>query len=284
MRLVSCHLPVFTLREMLGVPEADRGKFVRWIHFLEMAKQIALEQATRPAGEMTPEMLGFIALFKSNVAEMFHYGRAMMKLRRAEPQDNLLTAIARAQVDGEILPDTYLDSFWPLIVFAGNDTTRNSLSGAMRLFTENPDQKARLMGDASLLPNAVHEITRLVSPVIYMPRTTTADVEVAGQRTAEGEKVVMYYGAANREAAIFPDSDRFDIARPNAERNIAFGHGPHICIGRLAAQLQLEESYPQIFRRFPDMRWSGDLEIVPNNFVHAIRRLEVEFTPERKAA
>lgn len=280
----ASHLPVFTLCEMLGVPEEDRGKFVRWIHFLELAQQIALEQATKPAAGMTPELLGFIALFNSNVQEMFDYGREMLLKRRAEPQDDLLTAIARAEIDGELLPDTYLDGSWLLIVFAGNDTTRNTLSGAMRLFTENPDQKARLMAEPALLSNAVHEITRLISPVIYMRRTATRDVEVAGQRIAEGEKVIMYYGAANRDATVFPDPDRFDIARANAERNIAFGYGPHICIGRLAAQLQLEESYRQIFQRFPDMRWSGDCDIAPNNFVHAIRRLEVEFTPERKAA
>jgi cytochrome P450 len=154
----------------------------------------------------------------------------------------------------------------------------------MKLFTENPEQKALLQGDGSLLTNAVHEITRMVSPVIYMRRTATTDVELHGQRIAEGEKVIMYYGAANRDAAMFPDPDRFDICRDNAEKNIAFGYGPHICIGRMTAQLQLEEAYRQIFRRFPDIRWSGDIDIAPNNFVHAVRRLEVEFTPERSAA
>lgn len=277
------HLPVFTLCEMLGVPEADRDKFIHWIQFLELAQQIALEQATKPAAEMTAETLRLIALFNANVQEMFAYGREMLLKRRAEPQDDLLSALARAEVDGELLPDTYLDGSWLLIVFAGNDTTRNSLSGAMRLFTENPDQKARLMAEPALLPNAVHEITRLVSPVIYMRRTATEDAEIAGQRIAAGEKVIMYYGAANRDEEVFPDPDRFDIARPNADRNIAFGYGPHICIGRLAAQLQLEESYRRIFARFPDMRWSGDCDIAPNNFVHAIRRLEVEFTPGRAA-
>ncbi|MGJ3628625.1 cytochrome P450 [Sphingomonas sp. MMS24-JH45] len=92
---------------------------------------------------------------------------------------------------------------------------------------------------------------------------------------AEGEKAIMYYGAANRDPAMFPDPDRFDI-RANAEKNIAFGHGPHICIGRMTAQLQLEEAYRQIFARFPDIRWTGEMDIAPNNFVHAVRRLEVE--------
>ena len=100
-------------------------------------------------------------------------------------------------------------------------------------------------------------------------------MEVAGQRIAEGEKVVMWYGAANHDPAVFPEPERFDIARANAERNIAFGHGPHICIGRLAAQMQLEESYRQIFARFPDIRWTGEIDLAPNNFVHGIRRLGV---------
>lgn len=279
-------LPIFTLCEMLGVPVEDRERFINWIHFLEMAQQIAMEQIDQLAGlsEPNPQIAAFIELFNKNVAEMFEYGRDMLAKRRRDPQADLMSAIANAEVEGEKLPGEYLDGAWLLIVFAGNDTTRNSLSGAMKLFTENPEQKALLQADGSLLTNAVHEITRMVSPVIYMRRTATADVEVHGQKIAEGEKVIMYYGAANRDPAMFPDPDRFDITRANAEKNIAFGHGPHICIGRMTAQLQLEEAYRQIFHRFPDIRWSGDMDIAPNNFVHAIKRLEVEFTPERKAA
>ncbi len=278
-------LPIFTLCEMLGVPVEDRERFINWIHFLEMAQQIAMEQIDQLAGlsEPNPQIAAFIELFNRNVAEMFEYGRDMLAKRRKDPQPDLMSAIANAEVEGEKLPGEYLDGAWLLIVFAGNDTTRNSLSGAMKLFTENPEQRALLNADGGLLTNAVHEITRMVSPVIYMRRTATADVEVHGQRIAEGEKVIMYYGAANRDPAMFPDPDRFDIRRANAEKNIAFGHGPHICIGRMTAQLQLEEAYRQIFQRFPDIRWSGDMDIAPNNFVHAIKRLEVEFTPERKA-
>ena len=279
-------LPIFTLCEMLGVPVADREKFISWVHFLEMAQQIAMEQAEQLAGlsEPNPQIAAFIELFNKNVAEMFEYGRDMLAKRRADPQADLMSAIANAQVEGETLPGEYLDGAWLLIVFAGNDTTRNSLSGAMKLFTENPEQAAALQADGALLTNAVHEITRVVSPVIYMRRTATKDVEVHGQRIAEGEKVIMYYGAANRDPAMFPDPDAFDIRRVNAEKNIAFGHGPHICIGRMTAQLQLEEAYRQIFARFPDIRWTGEIDIAPNNFVHAVRRLEVAFTPERRAA
>jgi cytochrome P450 len=178
-----------------------------------------------------------------------------------------------------LLSDEYLDGSWLLIVFAGNDTTRNTLSGTMKLLTEFPDQKARLIADPSLMGGAVNEFIRMVSPVIYMRRTATRDAEIAGQAVREGEKVVMYYGAANRDEAVFDNPDQLDITRPNADKHIAFGYGPHVCIGKRVAQIQLEEAYRQILGRFPDIRWTGEIDIAPNNFVHAISKLEVEFTP-----
>lgn len=275
------HIPLFTLCEMLGIPEGDREPFLRWIHFLEMAQQVAAEQADKADAEMTPDVLAFIELFNRNVEEMFAYGRDMLRRRRADPRPDLMSAIANARVDGELLPDEYLDGSWLLIVFAGNDTTRNTLSGGLKLFTEWPAERERLVGDSALLPNAVHEITRMVSPVIHMRRTATVETEVAGQPIAAGEKVVMWYGAANHDPDVFAEPERFDIGRPNADRNVAFGHGPHICIGRMTAQIQLEESYRQIFRRLPAIRWTGDIDIAPNNFVHGIRRLGVRLAPDR---
>ena len=107
---------------------------------------------------------------------------------------------------------------------------------------------------------------------------------IPSQTIAEGEKVIMYYGAANRDAEVFANPDQLIVDRPNADKHIAFGYGPHTCIGKRVAQIQLEEAYRQILARFPDMRWNGDIDIAPNNFVHAIRKLGVSFSPERKAA
>ncbi len=279
----SSVLPLFTLCEILGVPEPDRPKFLTWMHYLEEAQNMAARSATEG---MTPtlELMQFIADFNSNVEEMFEYGRHMLHKRRADPQQDLLTAIARAQVDGDLLSDEYLDGSWLLIVFAGNDTTRNTLSGSMKLLTEFPDERAKLIANPALMPGAVNEFIRMVSPVIYMRRTATCDTELNGQKIAEGEKVIMYYGAANRDGAVFADPDRLDVTRVNADKHIAFGYGPHTCIGKRVAQIQLEEAYRQILARFPDMRWTGEIDIAPNNFVHAIRKLDVSFTPERKAA
>jgi len=275
----SARLPLFTLCEILGVPEEDRPKFLTWMHFLEMAQNMAGDQEGGPVAP-TLELMQFIADFNANIEEMFEYGRTMLHKRRLDPQQDLMSAIARAQVDGELLSDEFLDGSWLLIVFAGNDTTRNTLSGAMRLLSEAPDQHARLIAEPALLANAANEFIRLVSPVIYMRRTATRDAEIAGQTIAEGEKVIMYFGAANRDSAVFSDADRLDVARANADKHLAFGYGPHVCIGKRVAQIQLEEAYRQILGRFPDMRWTGDIDIAPNNFVHAIRRLGVSFTPE----
>lgn len=273
----SSRLPLFTLCEILGVPPEDRPKFLKWMHYLELAQNMATEQANLQAGP-TLELMQFIQDFNDNVEEMFDYGRRMLHKRRQDPQPDLMSAIARAQLEGDFLSDEYLDGSWLLIVFAGNDTTRNTLSGSVKLVTEHPDQRARLLADDGLLPNAVNEFIRLVSPVIYMRRTATKDTEVAGQRILEGQKVIMYYGAANRDEAVFEDPDRLDVGRANAGAHIAFGYGPHVCIGKRVAQLQLEETWRQLLTRYPDIRWTGDIDIAPNNFVHAIRRLGVTFS------
>jgi len=273
----SARLPLFTLCEILGVPESDRPRFLKWMHYLEMAQNFAADQATKT---LTPsiELMQFVADFNSNVEEMFDYGRHMLHKRRDDPQSDLMTAIARAQVDGALLSDEYLDGSWLLIVFAGNDTTRNTLSGAMKLLTEFPDQKAKLAANPDLLPNAANEFIRMVSPVIYMRRTALQDADIADQKIAAGEKVIMFYGAANRDAAVFDNPDVLDVARSNADKHIAFGYGPHVCLGKRVAQIQLEEAYRQILARLPDISWTGEIDIAPNNFVHAIRKLGVRYS------
>ena len=167
-------------------------------------------------------------------------------------------------------------------MFAGNDTTRNTISGSVKLMTEFPDQKARLAADRALLPNAVNEFIRMVSPVIYMRRTATKDVEIGGQLISEGEKVAMYYGAANRDPSVFADPDRLDITRENADKHLAFGFGPHVCIGKRVAQMQLEAVWEQFLTRLPDLKYAGGIDVAPNNFVFAIRKLPVTFTPAAK--
>ncbi len=280
---LSSQLPLFTLCEILGVPPADRPKFLRWMHFLEGANNAAAEQS---AGQLqvTPDLMKMMSEFQGAIGEMFAYGRDMLHKRRADPKEDLMSAIARAQLDGELLSDEYLDGSWLLIVFAGNDTTRNTISGSMKLLTEFPDQKAKLIAKPDLMGGAANEFIRMISPVIYMRRTATKDAEIGGQKIGEGEKIAMLYGAANRDPAVFDNPDQLDIERANAEKHIAFGFGPHVCVGKQVAKMQLEAVYTQLLKRFPDMRYAGGIDIAPNNFVFAIRKLPVVFTPQRKAA
>ncbi len=266
----SAELPLFTLCEILGVPEADRPRLVHWMHFLEMAQYQAQQEGLGNISE--DQILTFI----SEVQAMFDYGRDLLAKRRSDPQEDLLSAIANVEIDGELLSPEYLDGSWLLIVFAGNDTTRNSLSGTMKLLTQNPDARAALLADDSKFPNFVHEAIRMVSPVTYMRRTATQDTELGGQQIGEGEKIVMMYAAANRDPAKFVDPHAFKLERDNAKEHLAFGLGPHVCIGQKVANMQLETAYRNILRRFPDAKWTGKGTIAPNQFVHAISSLEVD--------
>ena len=284
---ISSELPIFSLSEILGVPEEDRSKIKEWMTFLEMAQVVGATQAAeknnielnkdQQASAPDPAM---IAMFTNIVKEMFDYGRDILLKRRKDPKDDLLSVIANMEVDGEKLPDEYLDGSWLLIIIAGNETTRNSISGTIKLLTENPDQKEKLINNMGLLPNMVNEAIRLISPVIYMRRTTKEETLIGDQKIGPQEKVVLYYGAANRDPDIFKNPDAFDIERENAKKHLAFGYGRHLCLGKHMANMQLAEVYKQILGRFPDMQQSDDWKVVPNNFTHSISEMPVSFKPE----
>ena len=276
----SQQLPIFTLSEILGIPETDRQKLVTWMEFLELAQYIQVEQMKKELeGQKTNEPVdtNMLEMFNNMIDEMFEYGRDIMNAKRKNPSDDLLSAIANAELEGQQLSPEFLDGSWLLIIFAGNDTTRNTLSGAIKLLTENPDQKQKLIDNPELMPNFLQECIRMISPVMHMRRTTTCETEVGGQLMGPGEKLVMWYGAANRDPDIFLNPDKFDIERVNADKHLAFGIGRHTCIGKPVALMQLEESYKQILARFPDIRMSGDWKVAPNNFVHAIQEMPVKF-------
>ncbi len=285
---VSAEVPMFTLCEMLGVPEEDRPKIIEWMKFLEMAQLIAATQAAEKGDiefseEHTQEAPdpALVEMFTNMVAEMFDYGRTILESRRKDPKDDLLSVIANIEVEGEKLPNEYLDGSWLLIIFAGNDTTRNSISGTMNLLSENPDQKNLVLNDKSLLPNMVHESIRMVSPVRYMRRTTKCDTQIGDQEIGPNEKVSLWYGAANRDPEIFTNPNKFDVTRENAKKHLAFGYGRHLCLGKHTANMQLEVVYEKIFSRFPEMEQDGEMILTPNNFVNAIQEVPVKFNPEK---
>jgi hypothetical protein len=270
----SQQLPIFTLSEILGIPDEDRPKLVTWMEFLELAQYMQTEQLKLRANK-TPNT-DMINMFNNMVDEMFEYGRDILNSKRKNPSNDLLSAIANAELEGQKLSPEFLDGSWLLIIFAGNDTTRNTLSGAIKLLTENPDQKQKLLKNKDLMPNFLQECIRMVSPVMHMRRTSTRETQIGEQRIGKGEKIIMWYGAANRDPSVFINPNQFDIERENADKHLAFGIGRHTCIGKPVALMQLEEAYKQILSRFPDIHMNGEWKVAPNNFVHAIQEMPVK--------
>ena len=278
---VSQQLPIFTLSEILGIPEEDRQKLVSWMEFLELAQYFTYEmikEQNEGKTDSTPDP-AMIDMFNAMVDEMFDYGRFILNSKRENPSEDLLSAIANAEIEGEKLSQEFLDGSWLLIIFAGNDTTRNTLSGGIKLLYDNQTQKELLIDDLELLPNFVNETVRCVSPVIHMRRTTLEETEINGQKIGPHEKIALWYGAANRDPEIFENPDDFNILRENADKHLAFGFGRHSCIGKPVALMQLQEFYSQFLTRFPDFEMNGKWKVAPNNFVHAIQEMPIKFSP-----
>ena len=184
-----------------------------------------------------------------------------------------------AEVEGEKLDQFELDLFFMLLIVAGNETTRNLMSGAMTAFFDHPDQWEKLRADRSLLPGAVEEMLRFVTPVMHFRRTVAADTELGGQALQEGDKVVFWHTSANRDEKVFTDPDAFDIARsPN--NHIAFGGGgPHFCLGANLARMEILVMFDRLLDRIPDIRLDGEVQRLQSNFINGTKHIPVAFSP-----
>ncbi|MBB4916266.1 cytochrome P450 [Streptosporangium saharense] len=196
----------------------------------------------------------------------------------AEGGGPLITALTGADIDGEKLTLRELGSFFILLVVAGNETTRNAISHGLKLFTDHPEQRALLLDDLEgRLPGAIEEIIRLASPVAWMRRTLTRDHEMNGHLYREGDKVLLYYWAANRDEAVFTDPLRFDIRR-SGEPHVAFGGpGPHFCLGAHLARREISVMFRELFTRLPHIRSVGEPVRLRSSFVNGIKHLECDF-------
>jgi cytochrome P450 len=163
---------------------------------------------------------------------------------------------------------------------AGNETTRNGISGGMLALSQHPEEKRRLLDDMSLMDSAVEEILRWATPVIHMARTVTVDVEIRDKQLKTGDRLLMWYPSVNRDEDYFEDPYRFDITRTPNE-HLAFGIGEHFCLGAGFARKELKVMFEELFRRFPDIEVAGPAERLRSNFINGIKHLPVRYTPER---
>ena len=185
--------------------------------------------------------------------ELFKYMGELIKERRTDPQEDVLTVLVHTEVDGTDLNDGEIFMMFLLLIIAGNETTRNATSGGMLALMNNPDQRQKLLEDPSLIPVAVEEIVRWTSPVMHFERVATKDTEVGGQKIKEGEEVTLWYPSANRDEEMFGDTaGQFDVTRKPNE-HIAFGKGEHFCLGANLARLELRVMFEELLQRMPDM-------------------------------
>ncbi len=265
--LIAKRLPLQTISDMLGVPEADRQRV------MEAADTLIAAADPEVFGDRQPiEVLG------GALWTLTEFATELAKHREQHPGEDLMTALVQAEVDGERLTHPEIAAFLVLLSVAGNDTSRHTTSHALRALTLNPDQRALLLEDLDArLPDAVEEFVRWASPVLTFRRTTTREVELHGRALEAGEKVVLFYHSANRDELAFPDPWRFDVTR-NPNRHLGFGGGgPHYCMGASLARMQLRAIFAEMMRVMPDIE-AGEPELLRSAFIHGIKRMPCSFT------
>jgi cholest-4-en-3-one 26-monooxygenase len=266
---VAAQLPLAVIAELMGVPTEDRHKVFDWSNRL-----IGFDD---PEFNTSPED-GRIA-----ATELFMYANNLAVERKARPQNDLVSVLMAADIDGDHLTEADFDGFFLLLSVAGNETTRNLISGGMLALIENPGQKQRLIDDPSLMPLAVEEFLRWVTPVMYFRRTATADTAISGQAIKSGDKVVMYYPSANRDEAIFTNGDSLDVGRdPNP--HLAFGGGgPHFCLGASLARLEIRLLFEELLARYPNVTLAGPVARLRSNFINGIKHMPVRLSAQPSA-
>jgi cytochrome P450 len=270
---VAATLPLRIIVDMMGIPRSqEKFIFDRTNVILGLGDPEYVPDQTE-AGVMAA-LFGAaqdLALLVTELAEA----------RVKNPQDDLTTALVTAEVDGETLSPSEMASFFILLVAAGNETTRNAIAHGLYALTEHPDQMNRWQADVDgLSVTAVEEIVRWATPVIHFRRTCTQDGARIGDREfKEGDKVVLWYSSANRDAAVFDDPYRFDIGRTPNDHVGFGGPGPHFCLGAHLARREITVMFRELFRRIPDIRAAGEPSRLNSNFIHGIKHLPASWTP-----
>ena len=265
---VASELPLIAIAEFLGVPREER--------------KVIFDLSNRLIGFDDPEFQTSPEDAQIAAGELYAFANELAEARRKEPQDDIISALLHAEVDGERLSDLEFNLFFLLLSVAGNETTRNAISHGMLALIEHPDQYRRLVDDPSVIDSAVEEILRWSTPVMNFKRTTTADATLHGVDIPAGEPVVFWHISANRDDEVFDDPFAFDVTRdPNLHTlHVAFGGGgPHFCLGANLARAEIKVMFQEIAKRIPDMQLAAAPRRLRSNFINGIKEMRVEFSP-----
>lgn len=266
---VAAELPLQAIAELLGVPMEDRHKLFDW--------------SNRMIGSIDPEYAVSEENVRNAQIEMFMYAKELADQRKANPRDDIITTLLQSEVEGHSLSELDFNLFFLLLAVAGNETTRNAISHGMAAFLDSPEQYQTLVEDPSVIDNAVEEIVRWASPVMYFRRNVTQDFELRGTQLKAGEKVSIWYISANRDEEVFTDPFEFDIRRDHiAEPHVAFGHGQHFCLGFNLARLEIKVLFEELAKRVTKIESIGDVSRLRSNFIAGIKHLPVRFTDVRQ--
>ena len=257
---IAAPLPTQVICELTGARPEDRDRI--------------FELSNRMVGFDDPEFTGSPGEQAHAVGEMFGYATDLAQQRRAQPRDDIVTKLLQPDDTGRVLTDLEFNFFFLLLIVAGNETTRNAAAGGMLAFFDHPAQWQRLVADPSLAPLVAEEVIRWVSPAVLVRRTAVIDTELAGQRIRAGDKVVAYLASANRDEDVFTNPHLFDIGR-NPNPHIGFGGGPHFCLGRHLAALELQTLLAALAEKTPGIRPAGHVSRLRSNFLNGIKRMPV---------
>ncbi|MFB4320221.1 cytochrome P450 [Actinomadura sp. 21ATH] len=261
---VAVHYPLYVILSLLGLPESDFDTMLKLTQELFGGDDTEMRR-----GETPEEMLEVLM-------EFFAYFQDLTAARRAHPTGDLASAIANAEVDGEPLNDFDTASYYVIIATAGHDTTSSTISGGLHALIEHPDQLARLRDDPALMPLAVEEMIRWVTPVKEFMRTATRDYKLRDTTIREGDSVLLSYPSANRDEDVFDDPFAFDVGRdPN--KHLAFGFGVHYCLGAALARIEARAFFEELLPRLESIELAGTPENTATTFVGGLKRLPIRY-------
>ena len=259
---VAAELPIQMLAELFGVKQEDRAKLLQW--------------SSSIIGGDDPDMRVSTEQITEVFFDLYQYAIALRKERQKEPGNDLISMLVNSEIEGKRMNvNDYISAFILLIV-AGNETTRNSISGGILALSQHPEERKKLLNDTSLIPNAVNEIIRWVAPVIYMKRTALEDTEIGGKAIKKGDSLALWYMSGNRDEDKWENPFTFDVGR-TGPRHLSFGYGQHLCIGWRLAEIQLTICLEEWLKRFPDFAVRGKVHRMRSNFLNSIKQMQVEY-------